>query len=664
MEVIDKQKQILHKQIEEIIKDDTIDFLQMPPEILLEIASDKAKSIVDDNLLSEQVRKAEKEGYIHINNKGYYLTKSLNNLQYPLDKILKYGFKAELSSLRPAKRIETAGVLTCIIMQIVQNEMHGGQSIPAFDYYLAPYVRMTFKEELNKIGDFIGEDLVHLYNQKIEDYVIKETKGLTGKEKYVQEAINNTVKKVYQSMEAFINIMNTIQSTNGNRAVFSTINYGTDTSAEGRCVIRQLLLATERGIGDSETPMFPIQVWKKKKGINYMPGDKNYDLFEFACKITAKRYYPNYLNLDATFNQNEKWDPNDSKRYQYECATMGCRTRVYENRFGPKTPIGRGNLSFFTINLPKIAIESVYKAQEKTKVKYTIGAIPKTPKEEDCKKQAKEIFLQELEKYADITASGLYDRYKYQSTAIAKQFPLLMSGLWYGSEKLMPDEKIEKVIKHGTLGIGFVGLAECLIALTGEHHGESEESQKLGLEIITKLSQMVEKYSEKYNLNYTLVGTSAQRIVGKFVKNDREKYGNLPKITDKEYYTNSNHVPVWYECSPEKKAQIEGSYHALTKGGHIFYIEVEANIEKQTEKIHQLVDLMDKYNLGYGTVNFPKSKCMNCGFEIAKIGIRHCPVCDSTDVQKLQRISGYLIGTTEKWNDAKLAELEDRIIHK
>ena len=638
MKVSDKSGQVLEKNIEEIMKDNTLNILQTPSEIMMEVASEKARELIDNYLLSENTRKALEEGYIHIHDKEYYLTKSLNCLQYPLDKILKNGFQAELCTLRPAKRIETAGILTSILMEIVQNEMHGGQSIPAFDYYLAPYVRMTFKEELNKIGDFIGQDLLHLHNYKVEDYIVKEVSNLSGEEKYVQEAINNTVKKVYQAMEAFICNMNTIHSRNGNRVIFSSINYGTDTSAEGRCIIRELLLVTERGIGNNETPIFPMQIWKKKTGINYLPEDRNYDLFKYACSVTAKRYFPNYINLDATFNKNEKWGAEDKDRYKYECATMGCRTRIFENRFGEKSSIGRGNLSFSTINLPKIAIESAKEAQTKTNIIFDLGKKSQQYMTEEYTYEVKSIFIQKLEQYAGIVIEQLYDRYKYQSTALAKQFQILMSRLWMDSEQLKPTDNIENVLKHGTLGVGFTGLAEALTVLTGKHHGESEDAQNLGIEIITNLNNKVEEYANKYNLNFNLFATPTEKSSGKFIKIDRKRYGTIVGVTDKESYTNSNHIPTDYECTREHKAKIEAPYHNLTRGGHIFYIELASGINHSPEEVEDVVDLMDKYNMGYGTINFSKSKCNNCGFEIARLGLRYCPVCDSEDIKILQRI--------------------------
>ncbi len=634
-----------------------------PAGMMMKFASETTKPFVDDFLLSNEAREAVKGGYIHVHDKDYYPTKSLTCLQHPLDKILKNGFKAGHGASRPAKRIETASILGCISMETVQNEMHGGQAIPAFDYYLAPYVRMTYKEEVQKIEEFLGEDLSKLYDAKIDDYIKKPLDGLKGEEKYKQQAINCTVGRVHQSMEAFIHNMNTIHSRGGNQVVFSSINYGTDTSAEGRCIIREVLRSTERGVGNNETPIFPIQIWKKKRGVNYLPTDRNYDLYKYACTVTAKRFFPNFINLDATFNRHDKWNENDPERYQYECATMGCRTRVFEDRHGEKTSIGRGNLSFTTINFPRLAIESAYEAQEKTGVKFALGKGSEEFMTATYKKAVKKIFMQKLEQYAGVAARQLYDRYRFQCTAIAKQFPLLMSGLWVGSENLKPYDSVEPVLKHGTLGIGFIGLAECLTVLTGKHHGESEEAQELGIEIITELRDMVKEFSDRYDLNYSVLATPAEGLSGRFTKIDRNEFGVILGVTDRNYYTNSNHVPVWYKCTAEHKAKIEAPYHDLTRGGHIFYIELDGDATHNPESIEAVVDLMDKYNMGYGSVNHTRSRCMHCGFENADADLKVCPVCGSEEIDTIQRITGYLVGTTSRWNNAKLSELKDRVTH-
>ena len=608
-----------------------------PAGMMMKFASETTKPFVDDFLLSTEARDAVKGGYIHIHDKDYYPTKSLTCLQHPLDRILENGFKAGHGSSRPAKRIETASILGCISMETVQNEMHGGQAIPAFDYYLAPYVRETFKEELKKVGDTVGKDLSKYYDYKLDDYIKKDLSDLKGEERYIQSAINNTVGRVHQSMEAFIHNMNTIHSRGGNQVVFSSINYGTDTSPEGRCIIREILKSTERGVGNNETPIFPIQIWKKKKGVNYLPEDKNYDLYKYACTVTAKRFFPNFINLDATFNTHEKWNENDPKRYEYETATMGCRTRVFENRHG--------------------------EAQNQLGVNFEVGIGSEKFMNERFLKVEKKIFMQKLEQYIGVCARQLYDRYTFQCTALKKQFPLLMSGLWNGSEKLEPNDKVEEVLKQGTLGIGFIGLAEALVVLTGKHHGESEKSQELGLEIVKNMKEEVDGFSDKYDLNYSVLATPAEGLAGRFTKIDRAEYGIIHGVTDRDYYTNSNHVPVYYKCTAEHKAKIEAPYHELTRGGHIFYIELDGDATHNPESVEAVVDLMDKYNMGYGSVNHTRSRCMDCGFENAEADLEECPMCGSKNIDTIQRITGYLVGTTSRWNAGKLAELKDRVTH-
>ena len=563
-------------------------------------------------------------------------------MQHPLDKILRNGFFAGHGESRPAKRIETASILGCISLETAQNEMHGGQAIPAFDFYLAPYVRSSFVEEVKVLEELNGENYNHLYHIEIQDYIPRELSGLTGEQRVLQHAINRTVNRVHQSMEAFIHNMNTIHSRGGNQVVFSSINYGTDTSAEGRCVIRELLRSTYRGVGNEATAIFPIQIWKKKKGVNYLPEDPNYDLYEFACKVSARRFFPNFINLDATFNQHEQWRADDPERFRYETATMGCRTRVFENRFGEKTSIGRGNLSFSTVNIVRLAIECMEIKDKTTRV---------------------ETFFSKLDEILDLTALQLHRRLEFQKTARVKQFPLLMSSLWLGSEKLGPDDTIENVINQGTLGIGFIGLAECLVALTGKHHGEDDDAQKLGLRIVSHIRDKANEYSDKYQHNYSVLATPAEGLSGKFTAKDKKSFGILPGITDREYYTNSNHVPVYYKCSARHKAEVEAPYHDLTRGGHIFYVEIDGDATHNPSTIMAVVDMMDRYNMGYCSVNHNRNRCMDCGFEDASAHLETCPKCGSTNIDRLQRITGYLVGTTDRWNHAKLAELNDRVRH-
>ena len=614
-----------------------------PAGMMMKFSSETTKPFVDDYLLSEDVKDAVQNNYLHIHDKDYYPTKSLTCVQHPLDKILKYGFQAGHGESRPAKRIETASILGCISMETVQNEMHGGQAIPAFDFYLAPYVRKSFIEEVKVLEDLNAEDYSELYNSEIEDFIDTPLTGLVGRERIKQHAINKTVERVHQAMEAFIHNMNTIHSRGGNQVVFSSINYGTDTSAEGRCIIRELLKSTYEGVGNGETAIFPIQIWKKKRGVSYLPSDRNYDLYKYACQVTARRFFPNFINLDAPYNHHEKWDINDPERYKYECATMGCRTRVFENRFGPKTSIGRGNISFSTINIVRLAIECM-KIKDKDE---RIAA-----------------FFAKLDNLLEITAKQLHDRMEFQKTAFVKQFPLLMRGLWIGSENLSPNDTIASVINQGTLGIGFIGLAECLIALTGKHHGESEESQELGLKIITYMRDRVVEFCDRYQHNYSVLATPAEGLSGRFTKFDKRKYGIIPGVTDKDYYTNSNHVPVYYKCSALHKAQIEAPYHSLTGGGHIFYVEIDGDATHNPEAVMNIVDMMDRFNIGYGSVNHTRNRCMDCGYENAEKEMNECPNCGSYNIDRLQRITGYLVGTTDRWNKAKLAELNDRVVHK
>ena len=613
-----------------------------PAGMMMKFASETTKPFVDDYLLSEESRDAVMHNYLHIHDKDYYPTKSLTCVQHPLDIILQHGFTAGHGSSRPAKRIETAAVLACISLETCQNEMHGGQAIPAFDFYLAPYVRMSYQEEVKNLEKLTGEDLKDLYDAPIDDYEEKPLEGLEGKARLEQHAINKTVNRVHQAMEAFIHNMNTIHSRGGNQVVFSSINYGTDTSAEGRCIMREILQSTYQGVGNGETAIFPIQIWKKKRGVNYLPEDRNYDLYQLACKVTARRFFPNFLNLDATFNQNEKWRADDPERYKWEIATMGCRTRVFEDRWGEKTSIARGNLSFSTINIVKLAIECM-------------GI--------ENKQQRIDMFFAKLDNLLDITAKQLDERFQFQKTAMAKQFPLLMKYLWVGADKLNPTDTIESVINHGTLGIGFIGLAECLKALIGKHHGESEEAQELGLKIVTYMRDRANEFSEQYHHNYSVLATPAEGLSGKFTKKDRKEFGVIPGVTDRDYYTNSNHVPVYYKCTALQKAKIEAPYHDLTRGGHIFYVEMDGDATHNPSVIASVVDMMDKYNMGYGSVNHNRNRCLDCGYENADANLEVCPKCGSHHIDKLQRITGYLVGTTDRWNSGKLAELHDRVTH-
>lgn len=614
-----------------------------PAGMMMKFSSETTKNFVSDYLLFQEVIDAMEKGYIHIHDQDYYPTKSLTCVHHPLDKMLKKGFKAGYAPLRPATDIESATLLACISLETAQNEMHGGQAIPAFDFYMAPYLKLTFIQELNKCGQYDNKNYAFLLDTPVAEYQIKDLDELSGIERTRQHICNQTVIRVRKAMDAFIENINTIHSRAGNQVAFTSINYGTDTSAEGRCIIRQILLSCYDGIGESgQTAIFPIHIWKKKRGVSYLPGDPNYDLYKLACKVSAKRFFPNFVNLDATFNYHESWHSDDPERYRYEVATMGCRTRVFDNRFGEKTSIGRGNLSFTTINIVRIALECIAIADKEERIR---------------------AFFLKLDNILDITALQLHTRYFLQQSALAKQFPLLMTELWVGSEKLKPNDTAGSIINQGTLGIGYIGLAECLIALTGKHHGESEEAQQLGLQIINHIREASVLFSQLYEHNYSVLATPAEGLAGKFTRLDKKDFGIIKDITDKDYYTNSNHVPVWYKCSISHKARVEGPYHALSLAGNIFYVEIDSDATHNPESIATVVDMMDKYNMGYCSVNHNRNRCLDCGYEDAARELKFCPHCGGSHIDTLQRITGYLVGTTDRWNSAKLAELHDRVVH-
>ena len=657
---------IIQAQANDVTRENANMNADTPAGMMMKFASEATKTYVDEVLLPDESRKAVKDNLLHIHDKDYYPTKSLTCIQHPLDMALKNGYTSGHASDRPAKRIESASATACITMETVQNEMHGGQAIPAFDFYLAPYVRMTFEEEAKKlrktlrvtmVDSSVDNIITQVLQKPIKDYITVEVDDVPSGDdafqnlvdKYWQVCVNETVRRVHQAMEAFVHNMNNIHSRGGNQVVFSSVNYGTDTSAEGRCVIREILNTTYEGVGNGETAIFPIQIWKKKRGVSYLPGDPNYDLYKFACKVTARRFFPNYLNLDASYNQDEAWKADDPRRFEHEVATMGCRTRVYENRFGPKTSIGRGNLSFSTINLPGIAIRTMLDSGR------SFG---------QADEQTLDVFFSNLGEILDTAALQLHQRFEFQATALAKQFPMLMSGMWIGSDKLGPNDAVRPVLNQGTLGIGFIGLAECLIALLGKHHAEDEYAQKIGIEIITFMRDKVNGYCEQYQHNYSVLATPAEGLSGKFTKVDRKKYGSITGVTDKDYYTNSNHVPVYYHCTPEQKAKIEAPYHNLTRGGHIFYVEMNGDATHNPEAVMRVVDLMDKYDMGYGSINHNRTRCLDCGYETGQSGLSVCPRCGGTHIDLLQRITGYLVGTTDRWNSGKKAELKDRVVHE
>lgn len=713
-------EEIINTKANEVTRENANMNSDTPAGMMMKFASETTKPFVDNYLLCDDVKEAVQDNYIHIHDKDYYPTKSLTCLQHPLDVIFKKGFRAGHGELRPPKRIETAATQACVSMETIQNEMHGGQAIPAFDFYLAPFVRMAYKEEVEKIKQLlaVGKNSTandewwdKIKNAEIKDYIavpVEEVEpcGIIpaagsfyfcqpGEERIKQIAINQTVDRVHQALEAFVHNMNNIHSRGGNQVVFSSINYGTDTSAEGRCIIREILRTTEKGVGNGATAIFPIQIWKMKSGVSYLPGDPNYDLFQYACKVTARRFFPNFLNLDVPFNQHPKWNINDPERYKWEVATMGCRTRIFTDRYGETTSIGRGNLSFTTLNFPKMAIEAAIEAGvlEKTEGYYHDSSLrqmsgqdvvfqppgyvsifdpeyaDKTGKnlteaqKQKLSKKAIKLFWEKYEKYLALAAKQLDQRYQFQATAKAKQFPLLMSGMWMGSENLKPDDCVEPVLKHGTLAIGFIGLAEALKALTGHHHGEDPKAQELGLEFIKYLDKRCKDFGNQYDHNYTAFATPAEGLSGKFTAVDRQEFGYIKGVLDKDYYTNSNHVPTEYPCTPKEKMEIEAAYHPYEPAGHIGYLEIDYDTVKNPEAIEDLVRIMHDAGIGYGSINHVVTRCIDCGYEGHEESFDVCPKCGSTNLTDIQRITGYLVGTTDRWNHGKQAELKNRVVH-
>jgi ribonucleoside-triphosphate reductase len=638
---------IIRAESNDITKENANMSAETPSGMMMKFASETTKTYTAAELLKPEYHFLHRTGAIHIHDLDYYPTRSLTCVQHPLDKMLENGMVVNHAALRRPNGIHGATVMACISLETAQNEMHGGQAIPAFDFYMAPFVKVTYEKELKKACEFTGSDFDKLIAVPISVYKEKDLDGLTGDGRVIQYALNRTINAVYQAMEGFIHNMNSIHSRGGNQVVFSSINYGTDTSPEGRCVMEQLLRSTERGVGNGQTAIFPIQIFKIKDGVNLKEGDPNYDLFQLACRVTAKRFFPNFINLDAPFNQHDMWNPQDPKRYLYETATMGCRTRVFENLHGEKTSIGRGNASFTSINLVRIALETMEEVKKE-----------QLPEEEKWSR-----FYTKLEYMVEMVGEQLKDRYDFQKQALAKQFPTVMKYLWLGGNELKPDDRVEKVINQSTLGVGFIGLAECLLALMGKHHGESEEAQIKGLEIITFMSDKCTELKERHQLNYSLLATPAESLCQKLPKLDRERFGKVEGVNTREYYTNSNHVPVWHHISAIKKMQIEAPYHALTLGGHIAYIELDGKASENWHAIEKMVLMAHHLDIGYFSLNHTVCRCLDCGHETSKAETTECESCQSNNLDVIQRITGYLVGTTAKWNEGKKAELRDRVVH-
>jgi anaerobic ribonucleoside-triphosphate reductase len=636
---------------------------------MLKYGSEGAKQFCEMYILKPEHAKAHKDGDIHIHDLDF-LTLTTTCCQIDIVKLFKNGFSTGHGHLREPNDIHSYSALACIAIQSNQNDQHGGQSIPNFDYGMALGVAKTYtrlyKQNLAKSLELLTgiEDTQNIVNN-ISQRIFDETKlkpTLAPNEKYLEleqnyllEFINDadiirkaqdfTVNKTqleidrhtYQAMEAFIHNLNTMHSRAGAQVPFSSINYGTDTSPEGRLVIKNILLATEAGLGNGETPIFPVHIFKVKEGINYNSEDPNYDLFKLACKVSAKRLFPNFSFLDAPFNLRYYKEGHP----ETEIAYMGCRTRVIGNVYDPSNEIinGRGNLSFTSVNLPRIALKS--------------------NKDINC-------FFDELDKKIDLVIDQLLERFEIQARKKVKNYPFLMGqGVWLDSDKLDWEDEVREVLKHGTLTMGFIGLAECLKALTGKHHGESEEAQKLGLKIVERMRNRMDETSKKYKMNFTLIATPAEGLSGRFVKMDRDIFGSIEGITDREYYTNSFHIPVYYEISAFDKIRIEAPYHELTNAGHITYVEMDGDPTQNLKAFEKIIRAMKEAGIGYGSINHPVDRDPVCGFT-GIIG-NTCPSCgrEEGDIkfERIRRITGYLVGSVERFNDAKRAEEQDRIKH-
>ncbi len=639
---------------------------------MLKYGSEGAKEFYHMYVLNPKHSKAHKDGIIHIHDLDF-LTLTMTCCQIDILKLFKDGFSTGHGHLREPQDIISYASLAAIAIQSNQNDMHGGQSIPNFDYGLAPGVAKTYlklyklsmakaiellcnitheraieiaKECVLKTIEKTGikptlemnKEYVKAENEYLLNVLDEENKNLISK---IQSftckcTTEETNERTFQAMEAFIHNLNTMHSRAGAQVPFSSINFGTDTSAEGRMVIKNVLLATERGLGNNETPIFPISIFKVKKGVSFEPNDPNYDLFKLACKVSAKRLFPNFSFLDAEFNKNEINNP------MYEVAYMGCRTRVMNNSYSPENSItyGRGNLSFTSINLPFIAL-------------IERGNINK--------------FYNRLDETIDLVIEQLLERFEIQAKKKVKNFPFLMGqGVWINSDKLKSNDEIREVIKHGTLTMGFIGIAETLKVLTGCHHGESDNAQKVGLEIVAYMRKRMDEATKKYNMNFSLIASPAEGLSGRFVSIDKKRFGIIPGVTDKDYYTNSFHVPVYYHISAFDKIRIEAPYHNLCNGGHISYIELEGNLMQNLDAFEDIIKCMASSGIGYGSINHPIDRDPACGYH----GVieNECPKCgriETNDLpfERIRRITGYLVGDMTKWNDAKKSEESDRIKH-
>lgn len=631
---------------------------------MLQYGSTVSKEFAKSYLMKPKFALAHDTGSIHIHDLDFMSMGTTTCTQIDLKKLFTNGFSTGHGHLREPNDIMSYGALAAIAIQANQNDQHGGQSIPAFDYYLAPGIVKTFRKQLKQtISDylditgfqtFVNMNTIAKEVDKLESVAFdiaifdKFTKDSEELKKVFSKAYVRAMQKTerisYQAMEGFVHNLNTMHSRAGAQVPFSSVNLGTDTSTEGRMIIKNYLKAVDAGLGNNETPIFPISIFKVKEGINYNPEDPNYDLFQLACKVSAKRLFPNFSFLDAPFNK-MFYQPGNPDT---EVAYMGCRTRVMANVADPEKAItpGRGNLSFSSINLPRLAIEHGIIKNEKADLK---------------------AFFEELDETMELVKDQLLERFEVQCNKRVYNAPFLFGqGIWIDSERLKSTDKIRRVLKHGTLSIGFIGLAETLKALTGKHHGESEESQKLGIKIIKHMREKCDEFAQKYSLNFTLLATPAEGLSGRFVNIDRALYGSIKGVTDKKYYTNSFHVPVYYNISVANKIALEAPYHAFTNAGHISYIELDGDTTKNTAAFEKIVRLMKESGIGYGAINHPVDRDPVCGF-IGVIGDQ-CPGCgrteeDGVNFERIRRITGYLVGTIDRFNNGKRAEEKDRVKH-
>lgn len=590
---------------------------------MLQYGSTVSKEFAKSYLMKKRFADAHDNGDIHIHDMDFMAMGTTTCCQIDLSKLFKNGFSTGHGHLREPNDIMSYGALAAIAIQSNQNDQHGGQAIPAFDFYLAPGVLKTYKKQFKQtiydLLDYSGfltfvnfdkivKEINKLETIEFDAHVLDECSKDSEEVKHIFEvsakkALEKTDRITYQAMEAFIHNLNTMHSRAGAQVPFSSINFGTDVSPEGRMVIKNYLLAADSGLGKSETPIFPISIFKVKEGVNYNPGDPNYDLLQLSCKVSAKRLFPNFSFLDSPFNL-ELYKQGD---YNTEVGYMGCRTRVIANHVDPDKAItpGRGNLSFTSINLPRLGIKHGIVSNEESDING---------------------FFEELGEVLELVKDQLLERFEIQCNKRIYNFPFLLGqGVWMDSEKLKPTDKLRKVLKHGTLTIGFIGLAECLKALIGKHHGESEDAQELGIKIITFMREKMDEYSEKYNLNFSIIATPAEGLSGRFTRIDRAIYGKIKGVTDRDYYTNSFHIPVYYNISVAKKIHLEAPYHAQTLGGHITYIELEGDTAANVKAFEKVVRIMKEEGIGYGAINHPVDRDPVCGY-VGVIG-DVCPKC-------------------------------------